>query len=84
MARARPGQSEGCGGTYGWSGRLATIGLRRRWPEGADGEAAMAGLLPKPLSPRVCARLASAREREKVRCRGSVAGEWGRGVPPGR
>jgi hypothetical protein len=52
---------------------------------GADGEAATAGLPPKPLSPRACARSASAREREG-RCGAgvSVADEWGRGGPPGR
>jgi hypothetical protein len=79
-ARARPGQSEGCGGTYDWLGRLAMIGLRRWWPEGIDGEGVTAGLPPKPLSPRACALSASAREREKVRCKGFggwQVGSWG-------
>jgi hypothetical protein len=56
------------------------IGLRRRWPEGADGEATTTGFPPKPLSPRVCARLVSAGEREKVSCRGLGGwrvGSWG-------
>jgi hypothetical protein len=44
----------------------------------------MAGFPPKPRSPRACAWSASARERGKVRCRVSVADEWGRGGPPGR
>jgi hypothetical protein len=73
-ARARPGQSEGYGGTYGWLRRLAVIGRRRWWLEGADGEAATTSLPSKPQSPRVCARSVSAREREKVRCRG--LGDW--------
>jgi hypothetical protein len=73
-ARARHGQGEGGCGTYGRSERLASIGWRRRWPVGVDGEAAMAGLPPKPRSPRACARSVSARGRGKVRCRGR--GGW--------
>jgi hypothetical protein len=76
----RHGQSKGCGGTYGWSGQLAVIGWRRRWPVGVDGEAATAVLPPKPWSPRACARSASARERGRVRCRGCggwQVGSWG-------
>jgi hypothetical protein len=59
---------------------VAGYWLCRRWPEGADGEAATAGLPPKPLSPLACARSASARERERVRCRwfgGWRVGSWG-------
>jgi hypothetical protein len=73
LAGARHGLEQG-------HGRWLAIGLRQRWPEGADGEAATAGLPPKPLSPRACARSASAREREKVRCRGLGGwrvGSWG-------
>jgi hypothetical protein len=60
MVRARHGQGEGCGGAYGWSGWLATIGQHRRWPEDADGEAATGGLPPAPLSPWACSWSASA------------------------
>jgi hypothetical protein len=80
MAHARHGQGEGGGGTYGWSERLAVIGWRRRWAVGVDGEAATAGLPPKPWSPRACAWSASARERGEVRCRGCggwQVGSWG-------
>jgi hypothetical protein len=73
-AHARHGQGDGGCGTYGWSGRLVAIGWRRRWPVGVDGEAAMAGLPPKPWSPRAGARSASARERGRVRCR--VCSDW--------
>jgi hypothetical protein len=54
MARARHGQGEGCGGAYGRSGGLAAIGQHRWWPDYSDGEAAMGGLTPTPLSPWVC------------------------------
>jgi hypothetical protein len=73
-ARARHGQGEGSCGAYGWSERLASIGWRRWWAVGIDGEAATGGLPPKPQSPRMCARSASVRGRGKVRCRGQ--GGW--------
>jgi hypothetical protein len=76
MACRRHGQSKGYDGTYSWSGRLAAIGWRRRWPVGVDGEAAMAGLPLKPWSPWSVL----ARERGKVRCRGCggwQVGSWG-------
>jgi hypothetical protein len=79
-AHARHGQGEGGCGAYGRSERLASIGWRRRWLVGIDGEAATAGLPPKPWSPRACARSASARGRAKVRCRGRggwQVGSWG-------
>jgi hypothetical protein len=47
---------------------------------GVDGEAATAGLPPKPRSPWACAQSASARGRGKVRCRGRggwQVGSWG-------
>jgi hypothetical protein len=79
-ARARQGQGKGGCRTYGRSERLASIGWRRRWPVGVDGEAATAGLPPKPRSPWACAWSASARGRGKVRCRvcgGWQVGSWG-------
>jgi hypothetical protein len=56
------------------------IGWRRWWPVGVDGEAATAGLPPKPRPPQACARSASARGRGRVRCRvrgGWQVGSWG-------